>query len=577
VHDYDVIVVGGGNAALCAALSAREHCERVLVPERAPEDESGGNTRFTAGAMRVAYRGIDDLRALMPDLTDDEVARTDFGAYTEDQFLDDIARVTQYRCDPDLTEVRVKRSLDTLQWMRSKGVRFVPIYGRQAFRIDGQFKFWGGLTVEAWGGGPGLVEALTLSVRRVGIDIWCASPAIAMLHGDDGVQGVRVRRDGRTTEVRARSIVLAGGGFQANPEWRARYVGPGWELAKVRGTRFDTGDVIRMALDIGASPAGNWSGCHAVGWERNAPEFGDLAVGDTFQKHSYPFGIMLNADGRRFVDEGADFRNYTYAKYGRVILAQPGQLAWQVFDRKVLHLLRDEYRIRQVMKVTADSLEALVAKLDDVNGAAALDEIQRCNAAVKRDVPFDRELADAVVARGARYLDAPVARTRQAAEEGTLSVMVGGDADTFREVEPIIACFASDITHRDGVGNGQVTKILNNMVLFETVAALSVAAAIARRAGLDPALLFDTLTKGSADSFALRNHGLKAIVPQRFPERSFSVAYAKKDLAYAPELAADFGLDVEGAERVDRLFDRAIEQGMGDRYHPVISKVIDGR
>jgi tricarballylate dehydrogenase len=394
VHDYDVIVVGGGNAALCAALSAREHCDRVLVLERAPEEESGGNSRFTAGAMRVAYRGVDDLRELMPDLTDDEVARTDFGTYTEDQFLDDIARVTQYRCDPDLTEVLVKRSLETLQWMRSKGVRFVPIYGRQAFKIDGKFKFWGGLTVEAWGGGPGLVEALTQAARKAGIDIWYSSPALALLHGDDGVQGVRVKRAGRTTEVRARSVVLAGGGFQANPEWRARYLGPGWELAKVRGTRFNTGDVIRIALDIGASPAGNWSGCHAVGWERNAPEFGDLAVGDAFQKHSYPFGIMLNADGRRFVDEGADFRNYTYAKYGRVILAQPGQFAWQVFDRKVLHLLRDEYRIRQVTKVTSDTLEGLVAKLDDVNAAAALDEIHRYNAAIKRDVPFDPNVKD---------------------------------------------------------------------------------------------------------------------------------------------------------------------------------------
>jgi 3-hydroxyisobutyrate dehydrogenase-like beta-hydroxyacid dehydrogenase len=191
-------------------------------------------------------------------------------------------------------------------------------------------------------------------------------------------------------------------------------------------------------------------------------------------------------------------------------------------------------------------------------------------------VALTRQLAEAVAARGARYLDAPVARTRQAAEEGTLSVMVGGDVDTFREVEAVIACFASDITHCGGVGNGQVTKILNNMVLFETVAALSEASAIARRAGLDPALLFDTLTKGSADSFALRNHGLKAIIPQRFPERSFSVEYAKKDLAYALELAADFAVDVDGARRVDRLFDRAIEQGMGDQYHPVISKVIDG-
>jgi len=256
--ELDVIVVGGGNAAFCAALSARERCERVLVLERAPEDEAGGNSRFTAGAMRVAYSGLEDLRKLMPDLTDEELARTDFGTYPEGQFFDDLGRVTQYRCDPDLTEGLVKRSFDTLLWMRSKGVRFVPIYGRQAFKIDGKFKFWGGLTVETWGGGPGLVDALTKAAARNGIDIWYSARALALVHGDDGVTGVRVKRAGKTVEVRAASVVLAGGGFQANPEWRARYLGPNWELAKVRGTRFNTGDVIKMALDIGAAPAGNW-------------------------------------------------------------------------------------------------------------------------------------------------------------------------------------------------------------------------------------------------------------------------------------------------------------------------------
>ena len=154
--------------------------------------------------------------------------------------------------------------------------------------------------------------------------------------------------------------MLACGGFESNAEWRTRYLGPGWDLAKVRGTRFNTGDGIRMALDAGAASFGNWSGCHAVGWDRNAPEFGDLAVGDGFQKHSYPLGVLLNARGERFVDEGADFRNYTYAKYGRAILGQPGQFAWQVFDAKVAPLLRDEYRIRQATRVRADTLEDLV-------------------------------------------------------------------------------------------------------------------------------------------------------------------------------------------------------------------------
>jgi tricarballylate dehydrogenase len=397
---WDVIVVGGGNAAFCAALAARERCERILVLERAPEDEAGGNSRFTAGLMRVAYDGVEDLKRVMPDLSEDEIARTDFGSYSADQFLDDMARVTEYRCDPDLTEILVKQSLDTVAWMRSKGVRFTAAWGRQAFNIGGKFKFWGGLTVEAVGGGPGLVDALTAAANKNGIEVWYQARATALLADDDGVKGVRLRRAGKTMDVHAKSVVLAGGGFQANPEWRARYLGPGWELAKVRGTRFNTGDVLKMALDIGAAPVGNWSGCHAVAWERNAPEFGDLAVGDQFQKHSYPWGVYLNAQGRRFVDEGADFRNYTYAKYGRVILNQPGQFAWQVFDAKVKAQLRDEYKIRQVTKVTADTLEELVTKLDDVDPEAALAELKAYNAAVRTDIAFNPNVKDGRSTKG---------------------------------------------------------------------------------------------------------------------------------------------------------------------------------
>jgi tricarballylate dehydrogenase len=214
------------------------------------------------------------------------------------------------------------------------------------------------------------------------------------------VRGVVVRSDHHTQTIEGRAVVLASGGFEANVEWRTRYLGPGWDLAKVRGTRFNTGDGIRMALEIGAMPFGNWSGCHAVGWDRNAPEFGDLAVGDGFQKHSYPFGIMVNARGRRFVDEGADFRNYTYAKYGRVILEQPNQFAWQVFDQKVTHLLRDEYRIKQATKVTAQTLDELASKLEDVDPAGFLDEISAYNAAVKTAIPFNPNMKDGRGTRG---------------------------------------------------------------------------------------------------------------------------------------------------------------------------------
>ena len=401
---YDVVVIGGGNAAFCAALSARETVQRVLVLERSPEDEAGGNSRFTAGLMRVAYNGVEDLKRPIPDLSPEEIERTDFGTYTEDQFLDDMARVTEYRCDPDLTEILVKKSLDTVAWMRSKGVRFTAAWGRQAFNINGRFKFWGGLTVEAVGGGPGLVENLTNAAKKNGIEVWYEARATSLIADDDGVKGVKVKYKGKTTEVFAKSVVLAGGGFQANPEMRARYLGPGWELAKVRGTRFNTGDVLKMAMDIGAAPTGNWSGCHAVAWERNAPEFGDLAVGDQFQKHSYPWGVYINAEGKRFVDEGADFRNYTYAKYGRVILKQPGQFAWQIFDAKMKPQLRDEYKIKQVTKVTANTLEELVKKLDDVNAEVALKELQDYNKAVQTDVPFNPNVKDG---RGTKGLAIP--------------------------------------------------------------------------------------------------------------------------------------------------------------------------
>ncbi len=389
----DVIVVGAGNAAFCAALAAREQGAKVTVLERAPEGERGGNSRFTAGAFRFAYNGIEDLRQLMPDLTEQEIANSDFGTYPEEQFFDDLGRVTEYRTDPDLAELLVKRSKETLVWMHSKGVRFIPMWGRQAFKIDGKFKFWGGIVLEAWGGGPGLSDMLFAAAAREGVEILYEARAVSLLY-DDTVHGVRIRHKGKAVDIESGAVVLASGGFEANTEWRTRYLGPGWDLAKVRGTRFNTGDGIRMALEVGAMPWGNWSGCHAVGWERNAPPFGDLSVGDNFQKHSYPLGIMLNGRGERFVDEGADLRNYTYAKYGRVILQQPGQFAWQVFDNKVIPLLRNEYRIRQVTRARADSLEELVQKLEDVDAQRALETIKEYNAAVRTDIPFNPAVKD---------------------------------------------------------------------------------------------------------------------------------------------------------------------------------------
>jgi len=391
----DVVVVGGGNAALCAALSARESGADVLVLERAPYAERGGNSAFTAGNMRFAYDGGEQVLSLVDGLTEDQIAHTDFGTYTQAQFFDDIARVTENRCDPELADVLVSNSYETLRWMHGKGVKFLPLYGKQAFQVDGTWTFWGGLTLEAVGGGPGLVDSLTTACQKADVTIEYGARARRLVTDETGaISGVEVRQDSRVSVVEAGAVVLAAGGFQANAEWRTRYLGPGWDVAKVRGTRFNTGEGIKMALEVGASPAGNWSGAHAVGWEFNAPEFGDLAVGDSFQKHSYPWGVMVNAEGKRFVDEGADFRNYTYAKYGRVILDQPGQFAWQVFDQKVTKQLRDEYRIKQVTKVTATTLEELARKMDGVDAEGFLKEIEAYNTAIDQSVPFNPNVKD---------------------------------------------------------------------------------------------------------------------------------------------------------------------------------------
>ena len=399
----DIVVIGAGNAASCAALAAREGGAKVIMLEAAPLDDCGGNSRYTAGLMRFVFNGVDDLAQVIPDLTEEEKKTHDFGTYTSDQFYDDMGRITQYRTDPDLCELLITRSFETIVWLRQKGVKFQASFGRQSHKIGNKFKFWGGLAAETWGGGPGLVENEHKACERDGIKIFYESPALALLTDDNGaVCGVKVKREGKTVDIPCKAVIIACGGFQSSAEMRARYLGPNWDLAKVRGTRFNTGLGIKMALDIGAMPYGHWSGCHAVGWDMNAPPFGDLTVGDGFQKHSYPWGIMVNARGERFVDEGADFRNYTYAKYGSVILAQPGMFAWQIFDNKIIPALRDEYRIKRVTKVKAGTLEELVTKLDGVDADACLRELQAYNKAVRTDIPYNSAIKDGRRTEGLR-------------------------------------------------------------------------------------------------------------------------------------------------------------------------------
>jgi tricarballylate dehydrogenase len=393
MRSYDVLVVGKGNAALCAALSARERGARVAMLEAAPLEESGGNSRFADGVMRFAYDSVEDLKKLA-ELNDAELRDVDWESNTAAQFYDDLYRVTSWRTDPDLSEALVTRSFEAMRWLHSCGVRFVPIYGAQSSVVAGRRKFFGRMPLQISGGGPGLVQQLTERAARQGIEIFYETRAVSLIYDGEHVLGVKAKSRGKPAEFRAGATVLACGGFEANPEWRVRYLGPGWDLAKVRGTRFNTGEGLRMALEIGACPYGNWSGCHAVAWERYAPEFGDLALPESSYRHCHATSLMINAHGKRFVDEGADFYNYTYAKYGREVLMQPGQFAWQVFDAKAAPFLADSYRGRAVTRVAAATLEKLAAMLDGVDAAGFLKTVREFNAAVRTDVPFNHAVKD---------------------------------------------------------------------------------------------------------------------------------------------------------------------------------------
>lgn len=399
----DVVVVGAGNAALCAAIAAAEEGASVLVLERAPREERGGNSTYTAGAMRVVYRGADDVRGLVPHLTEDELRSVDFGRYLEEDFRRDMLRLTNGRTDPELLERLVDDSFATLMWMREHGVPFVPLYDRQSYLVDGRRVFWGGLTIGTEDGGFGLVDALVAAAEELGATVEYGARARSLLVDEYGaVTGVEYTQAGRRAAVDARAVVLACGGFEGNVEMRTRYLGPGWDIAKVRGSRFNTGDGHTMALAVDAMPYGQWSGGHAVFWERDAPPHGDLRVSNKYSKLSYPLGIVVNANGDRFLDEGADFRNYTYARYGREVLAQPGSFAWQIFDAQTADNLQVDYKMDHVRKVTASTVEELAEQLDGVNAERFIATVREYNAAIDRSVHYDPAHKDGRRTRGLR-------------------------------------------------------------------------------------------------------------------------------------------------------------------------------
>ncbi len=393
---YDVLVVGGGNAGFCAAHAAREGGARVVLLEKGTEGEEGGNSFYTAGAFRIAHGGLADLESLLHEPTHDLLPETEVPPYSAEDFATDMYRVTSGRCDPAMTAVVTGDSADTARWLHRKGLRWRLMYERQSYESQGRWVFFGGLALGTVDGGKGLVEQHTRIARDNGVEIRYGASVEAILRDDHGgVTGVRYTdADGRTHRVTAGATVLAAGGFEASPQLRERHLGTGWERAFVRGNPLNTGEVLELAVELGAARHGDWSSCHSVAWDCGAPaQGGDRVFTNQHTRQSYPIGIIVDEDGRRFVDEGADFRNYTYAKYGREILHRPGGVAFQLFDAKTRPLLRrEEYDTAAATEVIADTVKELAVKLEiDPEGLAAT--VREFNDNIV-DLPFDPAVKD---------------------------------------------------------------------------------------------------------------------------------------------------------------------------------------
>ncbi|MEV0618467.1 FAD-dependent tricarballylate dehydrogenase TcuA [Nonomuraea sp. NPDC050404] len=392
---FDVVVVGGGNAGFSAAHAAAERGRRVLLLEKGPAAEAGGNSYYTAGAFRIAHDGLGDLADLLD--PDARHAVSVLPSYSAAQFAGDMAKVTGDRNDKALTEVLIGQSAATLRWLHGKGLRFRLMYERQAYPDgDGRQVFWGGLAVGSTGGGKGLIEQHTGAARQAGVEIRYGVRARELTLEDGHVTGVTWEdTEGGSGTVRADSVVLAAGGFEANADMRRDHLGEGWQLAKVRGTPHNTGDMLAAAIAAGAGTYGDWGTCHSVAWDAwHKENESNRELTNQLTRGGYPLGVVVNAEGRRFLDEGADFRNLTYAKYGARILAQPGGLAFQLFDATTRPELRvEEYDMPGASVVTADTIDELAAGMG-VEASALRATIEEFNASIDRSVPLDLSVLD---------------------------------------------------------------------------------------------------------------------------------------------------------------------------------------
>ena len=400
--EYDVIVVGAGNAALAAANSAKENgAERIVVLEKASEKDRGGNTHYSGGLLRIAFNESRDLEPLVPGVEEKlENFYDNVEPYTKDDFWADLLRVTAGKTDRELASVVIDNSYDTIRWMHEyAGIPMEPAVSLAGIKVGNEIKFQKGAVIRARQEGVGLSRAWFAKTEDNGIEVRYGTGMTDLLRDDNGkVVGVVAMTDEGRTEIRGRAVVLGCGGFEANSQWRAQYLGAPWDHAKVRGTAFNQGDGLRVALSHGALPWGQWSGRHSTPISNEWPDFADRKRTDKSNRLSYTYGVLINRLGRRFVDEGEDMGLYTYAKYGAEILRQPGSLAWQIFDQKTVHMLEGRYKTSDPIK--SDTLAGLVEQLELDDKAAALATLEAYNEVACDDDGFDPSRKDGLTTRG---------------------------------------------------------------------------------------------------------------------------------------------------------------------------------
>ena len=389
-----IIIVGSGNAALSAGIASLEKGAEVTIYEKADKNMAGGNTKYTAGAMRFSYETGDQLIDLLDNPNDERLKDTDFGSYTQENFKKDLLNFNDGRPLSWEQEILVSKSLETIQWLSSHNIKFEPIYSRQSFIKDGKHIFWGGLTLASENEGVGLFNQELSAFLSLGGKIFYDSPITGLFFKHNKVMGVYIGEK----KIESDSVILASGGFEANDDLRKFFIGKEWLKAKVRGTPHNTGDGLNMALKLGAQKNGLYDGCHATPMDLHMKNYGGLDLEPkerkNYRKICYFLGIMINEKGQRFLDEGKNFRNYTYAQYGRKVLEQPNHFAWQIFDSKVFDLLYEEYRFHDAHFVEAKTIDELIQKMDGIDKIETKKTIEEFNNSVDTSTTFDPTILD---------------------------------------------------------------------------------------------------------------------------------------------------------------------------------------